>query len=126
MYAFCTNCWSLISAKDDRCSTCGAKPEEDGRTFHQKLTAALEHPLPETRSRICWALGRMRARWAVPQLIDMLGDEDLFVRVAALRALGDIGDEAAIPALQTATEDNSVLARIAATNALAQIRRKSA
>jgi HEAT repeat protein len=126
MYAFCTNCWSLISAKDDVCGTCGARPDQDARSFQQKLTAALQHPLAETRARICWVMGRIRASWAVPQVIGMLRDEDLFVRIAAVHALGEIGDEAAIPALERAAEDKSVLARIAATNALEQIRRKSA
>jgi len=125
MLVFCTRCWSEMSSKDAECSHCGARVDDDPRSFGQKLVAALEHPLPETRSRICWILGQKRATWAVPHLIRMLKDSDLFVRVAALRALGDIGDSSAGTALEEACRDEKPLVRIVAQGALQQIRARA-
>jgi HEAT repeat protein len=121
MLAFCTRCWSEMSSKDDVCAHCGARVDDDPRSFEQKLIAALEHPLPETRSRICWILGQKRATWAVPRLIRMVNDSDLFVRVAALRALGDIGDPSAEAVLQATCRDEKPLVRMVAQGALEQI-----
>lgn len=122
MLAFCTRCWSEMHTEDVVCPNCGARVDDDPRSFEQKLIAALDHPLPETRSRICWLLGQKRAIWAVPQLLNMLGDTDLFVRIAALRALGEIGDPSAEPALQAASQDDKPLVRVVAQGALEQIR----
>jgi HEAT repeat protein len=96
--------------------------DEDPRSFEQKLAAALEHPLSETRARICWILGQKKASWAIPALVRMLGDNDLFVRVAALRALGEIGDPSAMPALERALDDENVMVRRAAQRAWQQVR----
>jgi len=126
MLAFCTRCWSEMYAKDTICPRCGARVDDDPRSFEQKLIAALEHPLPETRSRICWVLGQKRASWAVPHLIRMLDDSDLFVQVAALRALGEIGDPSAEPALEEASKHEKPLVRIVARGALEQIRARTA
>jgi HEAT repeat protein len=125
MLAFCTRCWWQISDRDVVCTHCGAKVDDDPRSFEEKLTAALEHPLPETRSRICWVLGQKKAAWAVPHLIRRLQDDDLFVRVAALRALGNIGDPSAESALEAAISDEKLLVRIVAQGALEQIRIRS-
>lgn len=122
MLAFCTRCWSEMHTEDIVCPNCGARVDDDPRSFEQKLIAALDHPLPETRSRICWLLGQKRAIWAVPQLLNMLGDTDLFVRIAALRALGEIGDPSAELALQAASQDDNPLVRVVAQGALEQIR----
>ena len=122
MLAFCTRCWSGMRTEDIVCPGCGARVDDDPRSFEQKLIAALAHPLPETRSRICWLLGQKRAAWAIPHLLKMLGDADLFVRVAALRALGEIGDPSAESALQAASKDDKPLVRVVAQGALEQIR----
>ena len=126
MLAFCTRCWSEMYAKDTVCPHCGARVDDDRRSFEQKLMAGLEHPLPETRSRICWILGQKRATWAVPHLIEMLRDGDLFVRVAALRALGEIGDPSAESALEMAAQDEKPLVRVVAHGALQQIYARAA
>ena len=126
MLAFCTRCWSEMYAKDTLCPRCGARVDDDPRSFEEKLIAALEHPLPETRSRICWLLGQKRATWAIPHLVPMLHDSDLFVRVAALRALGDIGDLSVEPALEAAVRDERPLVRVVAEGALEQIRARAA
>jgi HEAT repeat protein len=121
MLAFCTTCWTEISAQDQECGVCGANVDDDPRSYEQKLLGALSHPLPDTRSRICWLLGQKHATWAVPHLLRMLKDCDLFVRVAALRALGEIGDPSSLEALNEAVEDGNLMIRLAAQGALDQI-----
>ena len=125
MLAFCTRCWSEMHTDDLVCPRCGARVDDDPRSYDQKLSAALSHPLPETRARICWLLGQKRAIWAVPDLLKMLRDADLFVRIAALRALGEIGDPSAEPELQAACKDDKPLVRVVAQGALEQIRVRS-
>jgi HEAT repeat protein len=122
MLAFCTRCWSEMRTANIVCPRCGARVDDDPRSYEQKLIAALGHPLPETRSRICWLLGQKRAVWAIPQLLNMLCDADLFVRIAALRALGEIGDPSAESALRAASRDDKPLVRVVAQGALEQIR----
>jgi len=122
MLAFCTRCWSEISASDLVCPECGARVDDDPRSFEQKLVAALAHPLPETRARICWVLGQKKAGWAVPHLLHALADRDLFVRVAALRALGEIGDSSALAALERAAADENLMIRTVAKRALDRLR----
>lgn len=121
MQAFCTKCWSLISTQDVVCPLCGADPGNDTRSFEQKLVAALEHPFPSTRARICWLLGQHGGSWSIPHLVRMLDDVDMFVRMAAIRALGEVGDESVVPALQRASKDDSLLLRIVAAGALEQV-----
>jgi hypothetical protein len=58
---------------------------------------------------------------AVPPLIQALGDEDIDVRRAACRALGEIGDRQAVPPLIQALRDWSSYVRVAACEALGQI-----
>lgn len=53
----------------------------------------------ELRGAAALALGRMRARAAVPRLIEMAGDDEAKVRRAACMALGLIGDDDAKAAL---------------------------
>ena len=121
MQAFCTRCWSLISTQDAVCPECGAETAIDKRSFEEKLVTALNHPLPSTRARICWLLGQQREPWCTPHLVRMLDDPDLFVQMAALRALGDAGDASAIPVLEQASKQASLLLRIVAAGALQQI-----
>jgi len=122
MLAFCTTCWTLISDATRMCPSCGADLEHDSRSFEQKLIAALDHPLPSSRARICWILGQLQPAWAVPLLSKKAEDPDLYVRLEALRALGTIGDESAVPLLQGARKDKSVLIRKEAESALRHIR----
>lgn len=126
MRAYCTTCWAEVSADERRCPECGAGQLDDLRTFDQKLVAALDHPLPETRVRICWLAGRRKMRDAVPGLLRLLGDPDLYVRVSVLDALGEIGEKATIPAVESVARERSVLIQRAALKALRRIRARSA
>jgi HEAT repeat protein len=61
---------------------------------------------------------------AVPHLIQALGDRDWYVRVAACRALGQIGDPQALQHLIQALEDEDEDVRRAARKAVEQIKAK--
>jgi HEAT repeat protein len=121
MLAYCTGCWAEISTGDTVCLKCGANAITDPRSFDEKLLGALNHPLPETRVRICWLAGRRRMREAVPALLRLLGDPDLYVRMTVLEALGEIGEVATIPVLEAAARERSVLIQKAARQALLRI-----
>jgi len=56
---------------------------------------------PYVRIEVISALGAMRAKGAVPQLIEMVNDDSVepFVCKKAIQALGEIGDPAAVPTL---------------------------
>jgi uncharacterized membrane protein YvbJ len=58
--AFCTHCWTEVDSEDLQCPKCGADFGNDARSYEQKLVAALRHPLPEARVRVCWLLGENR------------------------------------------------------------------
>jgi hypothetical protein len=50
--------------------------------------AALEHPMPEVRKRICWLIGENKIGSAIPYLVKVADhDSDLFVGRAARAAL---------------------------------------
>ena len=88
MIAFCTHCWAEIDAAVTRCAHCNADLTSDPRTYSEKLVAALEHPMPEIRERICWLIGENKISGAIPYLVKVAGhDSDLFVGRAARAAL---------------------------------------
>jgi len=58
---------------------------------------------------------------AVPALIQALGDRDLYVRCAAVEALGELGDLQAVPALIQALGDRDLYVRRVAAEALGKL-----
>lgn len=88
MIAFCTRCWGEIDAVATKCIHCAVDLATDTRTYNEKLIAALDHPLPDVRERVCWLIGENRMRSAIPRLIEVAEhDSDLFVRREAQMAL---------------------------------------
>lgn len=75
------------------CPHCGANQEQLGQeSFVRKLIRALHHPEPETPVRAAYVLGELKAKEAVPELKQVIGNsKDPFLRAAAIRALGKIG-----------------------------------
>ncbi len=59
----------------------------------------------DQRRHAILALGELQHRGAVEALAKLLRDPNVHLRVAAARALGEIGDPAALPALRAALED---------------------
>lgn len=115
MIAFCTRCWAEIDAALSVCPRCGEDLNADPRTYEQKLVAALGHPLPEARVRICWLIGENKIQPAVPELMQITErDPDLFVRRAALEALAVLHDPRAAPLFEAISRSgNRFLAAVA-------------
>jgi len=91
MIVFCTHCWKETTSDKRTCPHCGANLELDSRSFESKLVSALDHPLPETRARICWLIGRNKIDAAAKRLMWVSQDDhDMFVRRAAVEALGHL------------------------------------
>jgi HEAT repeat protein len=88
------------------------------REYEKRLVAALARSSAERRAQICWLLGSRGKRSAVPALIELLRDPDIFVRVAALRGLGEIGDESAVPEIEKAARSGNLAVRTVASNVL--------
>jgi len=93
MKFFCTRCWQEIGEETASCPHCGANQEQLGQeSFVRKLIRALHHPEPETPVRAAYVLGELKAKEAVPELKQVIGNsKDPFLRAAAIRALGKIG-----------------------------------
>ena len=91
MVSYCPHCWTELEQESRTCPGCGAEVGTDSRNFKQKMMGALRHLLPEARARACWLLGINGAEAAVPLLIRTAQeDDDLFVRLAAVEALGHL------------------------------------
>ncbi|HXE89343.1 MAG TPA: HEAT repeat domain-containing protein [Terriglobales bacterium] len=119
MLAFCTHCWNEMCSEEDRCPRCGATTAgADSRPLMEKLAAATAHPLPETRARIGWLLGRQADPAAVPLLLRLLNDKDDFVRASAVAALARHESRDARAAVRVALQDSSLVVREAANTAL--------
>jgi HEAT repeat protein len=77
---------------------------------------------PEMRRSAARHLGKLRVREAVPGLIRNLRASDDGSRMAAIKALGKIGDPAAVPALlEIAREDEAAGVRTQAIDSLARL-----
>jgi HEAT repeat protein len=105
-----------------RCNYCGRDLTTDPRSYEKKLTAALKHPLPAARVRVCWLLGENHILAAVPPLISVAEhDEDLFVRRAAIEALAKLGDARAVPLMRALSKGDKQLLKSTAEKVLATL-----
>jgi HEAT repeat protein len=100
MIVFCTECWHETDSSQHRCPRCGADLAVNPHSYEEKLVSALGHPLPAARVRACWLIGLNDIQSAALKLMSLVeGDPDLFVRRAAVQALGKIHAQAAVPLL---------------------------
>ena len=78
--------------------------------------------LQSTKAAARWEavdqIGQMKDPEAVPYLLPLLKDVDVFVRMATARVLGDLKSTSAVPALIDALEDSEAAVREAALGAL--------
>lgn len=120
---YCIHCWAELPAGAAVCPKCGQPIDDVTADIVEKYIVALHHPQAETRLRAAWMLGRMQAARAVPALQDIVrtrGQGDPYLLSAAVRSLGQIGDERAAPLLAELLADGraAFMARVEAVHAL--------
>ncbi len=112
-------------ASDDACiRRVGARLAGNiaGGNLHERLRAELTSDNPRTRSAALFALGFADKAGAIPTIRERLDDSDRNVRVAAIWALGSIGDGSISNTLVTLLErDSDPVVRSAAAWALGRI-----
>ncbi len=85
------------------------------------LLVDLASPNAGIRWQAVVGLGDTKDPAVVPNLLPMLADNDVFVRMACARVLGDLGQTTAVPALIDALEDAEAPVREAASIALRSV-----
>ena len=118
MLVLCPKCWNELKTANTDCPHCGTTVDLSSPKYQRRLLAALSHANAERRSQICQVLSFIGDRGAVQALIDLLHDPDIFVRVAALRALGEIGDPSSVTAVEKVTLSQNLIVRAVATAVL--------
>jgi beta-lactamase regulating signal transducer with metallopeptidase domain len=103
-----------------------------GNPALEPLTNALNDSNPSVRRNAAWAIGELtnmrgseRAN-AVPTLISLLNDSDEWVRMASVRALGEIRDERAVEKLISALSDGAWRVRELGAWALGEMKEERA
>jgi HEAT repeat protein len=89
-----------------------------GDAAWKKWVPDLASSVPGTRWQAVQALGETHDLGALPHLVPLLGDADIFVRMATCRSLSNLGGLEAVPALIDALEDEEAAVRDAAFVAL--------
>lgn len=123
MIVFCTHCWRETTSEKTVCPFCGSRLDVDPRSFESKLVSALDHPLPETRVRICWLVAKNHINVAAEKLMSMAkNDPDMFVRRAAVEALSQLSSADIEPFLQSLLAENNAWLRHSIEEGLRQVR----
>lgn len=118
MFLLCPKCWSELKTGNTDCPVCGVHVDLTSPKYQRRLLAALARASAERRSQICQVLSSIGDREAVQGLIELLHDPDIFVRVAALHALGEIGDQSSVAAVEKLTLSQNLIIRAVATAVL--------
>lgn len=122
MIIFCTHCWAETTSENSTCPYCGADLELDSRSFETKLVSALDHPLAEARVRMCWLVGKNHIEPAVEKLMTMAQrDPDMFVRRAAVEALGHLRSPQVEPFLNSLLKQDDPWLRITVRESLERL-----
>ena len=85
------------------------------------LRRALLDPDPGQRFAAVDRIAKERLKQLAPELLDMLGDEDGFVRILAMETLGDFGHVEAVPRLVDLLDDASGQIRKTAAQQLVRL-----
>ena len=76
------------------------------KRWNKQVLSKLEHKRPSVRAEAASAAGELEISAAVPQLLEMLEDPDLDVRMAASWALSQVGGEGVRNALENKLENS--------------------
>lgn len=85
------------------------------------LFEKLKHPNPNLRQRAMVEIAESRDENTIPDLMSLLGEEDVVYRRAAVKTLGVIGFDAIPPLLESLTNSDNVVVRASCGKGLAQI-----
>jgi len=118
MFVLCPKFWNELKTTNTDCPHCGTTVDLSSPKYQRRLLAGLSHANAERRSQICQVLSFIGDRGAVQALIELLHDPDIFVRVAALRALGEIGDPSSVAAVEKVTLSQNLVVRTVAAAVL--------
>lgn len=109
-------------------------PEEDMRVsalvamgrsadirWRRLVRAELRNPSPAMRAEAAAACGELETKAALPDLLELLDDDDQIVRLSAIFALGRIGGQRATDALKSIAEGDDIQEAEAAEMALEEM-----
>jgi len=85
------------------------------------LFEQLKHPNPHLRDRAMWELVETQDETTIPQLMEILAEEDTVYRRAAVKALGAIGTESVPSLVDSLLNSDNVTIRGSCAKALAQV-----
>jgi len=114
MTYFCPSCLSELDMGYTCCPFCACDIPafSERRDFVDKLLVALHHPEPSTPVRAAWILGRLQDERAVGPLYELARHAgDMYIRVAAIRALTAIGTKKASELAEACLQTVSVVER---------------
>lgn len=90
----------------------------------ETITAALDHPDTEMRTRAARALGTLGGEDACRKLLDLVDDDSWELRTMAVRALGELGYRPAVGRLAEVLADDHFTVRVTAGRALLALGRE--
>jgi HEAT repeat protein len=103
---------------DDRRRYPGVRADDLSFMAPMAVTAAKTEA---DKNAVCQAIGRLQLKTAIPNVVDLLGDELASVRSNAAAALRDADARDRIPALRPLLSDPSTLVRTVAAHALGRL-----
>lgn len=85
------------------------------------LFEQLKHPNPNMRNRAMLEIADTRDENTIPRLINILDDEDVVYRRAAVQALGVIGPDAVVPLIDLLLNSDNATIRASCAKVMAQV-----
>ncbi len=129
VHFFCPGCWEDFSEDFVFCPACGLNIHAfwDSLDRVEKLVLALHHPEPSTPVRAAWLLGKTEDPRALKALTELLQEtRDVYLALAAVRALGDSRAPEAIAFLKTLRTHPAATIRRAVERVLVEAERVAA
>lgn len=121
---YCPKCWSDFAENLDQCAQCGLDIEQfwASKDYVEKLILALNHPEKTTPIRTAWILGKLREPRAAKALNELIEKtDDVYLVVAAVKALGEIGTPDAMTSLEALLQHPAKMVREACRKILEQV-----